>query len=201
MRRPLNSGIILVYDRSFHHPHCGGSLHRCRCQRSVTVPRPLRPLQRCSGAAATNGGQGQGQTDSNAPRQSALLQMLLLVSVPVLFIFSLYAAVTFFKLAIPGDYSTPCKVSGRMSVILLFCFQSTALGSLCGGLLLRNLVFSSPWNIVHVILVSVIAAAQVSQLVFFMILAIRSGRIWRGGDVNLYEFFALYIFSAIQVLQ
>lgn len=120
----------------------------------------------------------------------ALIGLVVAIFFLVLLGYGAYGFVTVFKLSIPSEYSTSCAVEGRMSTILLFVFQSAvvlyAVAMISWAAIGAGLVFQA-------LAVPFLVALTVAVSVFYSILVIRSGRVWRGEDVNLYEFFAWYV--------
>jgi hypothetical protein len=112
--------------------------------------------------------------------------------------------VTLFKLAIPAAYSTSCHVPGHMSAVLMFGLSSAPYGIwLCQTasyiLMLphrktksTDLVrLGASINFFYTALNVFRDMLSLIAYVAYSILLVRVARIWRGRDINSYEYVAL----------
>jgi hypothetical protein len=133
---------------------------------------------------------------------------LVVLVVGLLAIFALFClyAVTYVKVAIPSAYSTSCDVHGRMSPVLMVGIPSAVCASmlLSGGMSLvsryckRRIGTWCQGNHQPQLRTSfgfasdaVLVLPRVFAFVFVNVLAVGVARIWRGADINEYEFIAL----------
>ncbi len=148
---------------------------------------------------------------SKMPRMFKILGFAGLI-VFFLFIVALgmFFFITIFKLAIPGTYATPCEVTNSTSRVLLLAIPYTSLVVAALRIIYECIacfskLFWSRMDLfredsanrrrfvfgVATVTAILVFIANTTLGVFVYILTCRVARIWRGHDVDLYEFFAL----------